>query len=88
MAPGESCPSGSEITTDTRCREAADWYLALSLNPQRSFQYIVLQGVPYQCSAQCCGGGQFSDDTFHFNAFAESDNSRQSEFARICENNN
>ena len=88
MAPGEACPSGTEITTESRCREAEQWKLALKLNPQRDFLSGGWPGVPSQCSAQCCGGGIYNDDTFHFNSDFLSDNSRQSEFVRICENNN
>ena len=86
MAPGEACPSGTEITTESRCREAEQWKSELGLNPQRDFQSGLWQGLPLYCAAQCCGGTQYADDTFHFNQLLETDNSRQSEFARICEN--
>ena len=79
MSPGEECPPGTEITTEARCRDAADWYLALSLNPQRSLQVKSWPDVPYQCSAIR------SDEAFHFNTNAQSTNSRQLKFSRICE---
>ena len=88
MAPGEPCPSGTEITTESRCREAEQWKLVLGLNPGRDFQSGGWAGVPYGCSAHCCGGGIYNDDTFHFSSNSLSDNSRQSEFVRVCENNN
>ena len=87
MAPGEPCPSGTEITTESRCREAEEGKLALGLNPGRNFESGGWSGVPYGCSAHCCGGGIYNDDTFHFSSNSLSDNSRQSEFVRICENN-
>ena len=93
MAPGEACPTGTEITTESRCREAAEWYLALGLNPRRNFLVArngqSWNGVPYQCSAMCCGsGGWWQDDSFHWVGDANSPNTRELEFARICENLN
>ena len=89
MAPGELCPTGTEITTESRCREAAKWYLALGLNPKRRFLVGTWRGVPYQCTVMCCGNGKhWKDDSFHWVPNANSDNSRDSEYARICENAN
>ena len=84
MPANEACPTASEITSESRCREAEGWDSSLGLNPGRQFQSGNYVGVPFQCSAQILGT---SDDTFHFNHNGQTDNSRftTGEFVMICE---
>ena len=45
-----------------------------------------MNGVPFGCSFQVAGDGEFADDTLHFNTNAATDNGRftTGEFAMIC----
>ena len=82
MNAGEPCPSGTEITSESRCLEAREQASSLGLNPQRPLVVGSWNGVPSQCSAQVTG-----DDSLHFSTNTETDNSRFStgEFVMICE---
>ena len=82
MKAKEPCPIGTEVTSESRCREAQDWAASLGLNPKRTLQVGSWNGVPYQCSAQVTG-----DDALHFSTNSNTDNSRftTGEFEMICE---
>ena len=84
------CPSGTEITTESRCREAYSWADSMGLDPGRPLVVGTWNGVPYQCSAQVglyCHTMTIGDDSLTFNSNSGTDNSRftTGEFVMICE---
>ena len=82
MKANERCPTGKEVSTESRCREANTFASSLGLAPQRTLQVGGWNGVPYQCSAQVG-----HDDALHFDTNSGTDNSRftTGEFVMICE---
>ncbi len=82
LGPHQVCPSGTEIKTLKRCKEAAEWTDSLGLHPKRDIISGTWTGVPYQCSAQVG-----KDDTIHYSTNSQTDNKRftSGEFVMICE---
>ena len=90
MAANEVCPTGTEITSESRCQEAYGYASSLGLTPGRPLQVGNWQGVPYQCSAQVgpyYGDSTFQDDSLHFSTNSQTNNARftTGEFVMICE---
>ena len=82
MYPREPCPSGYEIISRDRCREAHEQAHLLDLTPKRSLQFGSWDGVPYQCSFQVG-----DDSALHWSSNSTTNNARFStgEFVMICE---
>ena len=82
MSTNVPCSSGTEITSESRCRAAHNEAASLGLDPKRSLVVGSWNGVPYQCSAQVQG-----DDSLHFNSRSDSDHSKftKGEYVMICE---
>ena len=89
MAANEICPTGTEITSESRCQEAYGLASSLGLKPRRLLQVGNWQGVPYQCSALVglVGSSWFQDDSLHFSTNSQTNNARftTGEFVMICE---
>ena len=81
-AAGTSCAEGTEISSESRCKEASGWASSLGLKPKRPLVVGSWPSVPLQCSIQVG-----LDDAVHFNTNAESDNGRftTGEFVMLCE---
>ena len=88
MAANEVCPTGTEITSESRCQEAYVLASSLGLNPGRPLQVGNWQGVPYQCSAQVgLYNGVPQDESLHYSTNSQTNNARftTGEFVMICE---
>ena len=61
----QTCPAGTEITTEELCRDALGYAhdLGITLQSRKNLIRGSWSWVPFQCSFQ--GGG---DQAFHFNA--------------------